>query len=131
MRFGRHSSKSIQQSYKGAPTREFLRKQAYWYDRDKCPNGLRYDGDGGSELDSEAWEAYYVQEVIPGIVPMRVNSKQLKTDRYLEEFRAREATATASTRATASQTTKATGTAVTAPRTYHAMPDEDGFARYQ
>jgi hypothetical protein len=24
---------------------------------------------------------------------MRVNSKQLKTDRYLEEFRAREATA--------------------------------------
>jgi hypothetical protein len=78
-------------------------------------------------LTVKAWEAYYVQEVIPGIVPMRVNSKQLKTDRYLEEFRVREATATASTRATASQTTKATGTAVTAPRTYHAMPDEDGF----
>jgi hypothetical protein len=56
-----------------------------------------------------------------------VSSKQLKTDRYLEEFRAREATAMASTRATASQTTKATVTAVTAPRTYHAMPDEDGF----
>jgi len=56
-----------------------------------------------------------------------MNSKQLKTDRYLEEFRAREATATATTRATASQTTKAIGTAVTAPRTYHAMPDEDGF----
>lgn len=67
-----------------------------WYGRDKCPNGLRYNGDGGPELDSEAWEAYYVQEDIPGIVPMRVNSKQLKTDRYLEEFRAREATATAS-----------------------------------
>jgi len=41
-------------SYKGASTREFRRKQAYWYDRDKCPNGLRYDGDGGPELDSEA-----------------------------------------------------------------------------
>jgi len=83
-------------SYKGASTGEFLRKQAYWYGRDKCPNGLRYNGDGGPELDSEAWEAYYVQEDIPGIVPMRVNSKQLKTDGYLEEFRAREATATAS-----------------------------------
>ena len=31
----------------------FLRRQTYWYDRDKCPNGLRYDGDGGPELDSE------------------------------------------------------------------------------
>jgi hypothetical protein len=66
-----------------------------------------------------------------------VNDRQLKTKKYLEEFRAREATAMVSTRATASQTTrtamatsqitKATVTAVTAPRTYHAMPDEDGF----
>ena len=120
-------------SYKGVPTRGFLRRQAYWYDRDKCLNGLRYDGDGGPELDGETWDAYCDQKSIPAIVPTRVNVKQLKTEKYLEEFRAREATAMVSTRATASQTTrtamatsqitKATVTAVTAPRTYHAMPD--------
>lgn len=47
-------------SYNGARTGDFLLKQAYWYDKDKCPNGLRYDGDGGPKVDIEAWKAYYV-----------------------------------------------------------------------
>lgn len=37
---------------------------------------------------------------IPAIVPTRVNVKQLKTENYLEEFRAGEATAMVNTRAT-------------------------------
>jgi hypothetical protein len=107
--------------YQGRTTRDFLRRQAFWYDRHKCPNGLRYDGDGGLELDSESWEAYYLQEIIPGIVPKRMNTNQLKTEKGLEDFRARRAMATASRSPTVSQEV------VAATQTPHAMLDEDVF----
>ncbi|KAF7507723.1 hypothetical protein GJ744_010152 [Endocarpon pusillum] len=54
-------------------------------------------------------------------------SRELETDRCLEEVRAREATATASTRARASHKTKTIVTALVVHCIYHAMPDENGF----
>jgi hypothetical protein len=37
-------------SYNIACIRDFLPKQAYWYDKNKCLSGLRYYGDVGSKL---------------------------------------------------------------------------------
>jgi hypothetical protein len=37
-------------SYNIACIRDFLLKQAYWYDKNKCLSGLRYYGDVGSKL---------------------------------------------------------------------------------
>jgi len=37
-------------SYNRVCIRDFLLKQAYWYDKNKCPSGLRYYGDGGPKL---------------------------------------------------------------------------------
>lgn len=72
-------------------------------------------------------EGVFRSKTIPGIVPTRVVSKELKKARYLEESRAREVKVMASTRPTVSHRTKATGTAVAAPWIYHATPDKDGL----
>jgi hypothetical protein len=37
-------------SYNRACIRDFLLKQDYWYDKNKCPSGPRYYGDGGPKL---------------------------------------------------------------------------------
>jgi hypothetical protein len=37
-------------SYNRACIRDFLLKQAYWYDKSKCLSGLRYYGDDGPKL---------------------------------------------------------------------------------
>jgi hypothetical protein len=65
MRSGRHPPFAEHlTSYNRACIRDFLLKQTYWYDKNKCPSGLRYYGDGGpnSKADIEAWKAGDVQE---------------------------------------------------------------------
>jgi hypothetical protein len=37
-------------SYNRACIRDFLLKQAYWYDKNKCLSGLRHCGDDGPKL---------------------------------------------------------------------------------
>jgi hypothetical protein len=75
MRFGRHSSRGIQPATKEHRLGNFSENKLTGM---TGTSGLRYDGDGGSELDSEAWEAYYVQEVIPGICPYASELKAIE-----------------------------------------------------